>query len=85
MASTTKSQDRWDGLERLLYDYSLTELLEAAQNNPSRLIMAELHSDYLWRSNGGQRWMSLVGSKETWISLPSYIWASLPAGFKQAL
>ena len=34
--------DRWDGLERLLCDYSLSELLEAAKSRPSRLLMAEL-------------------------------------------
>lgn len=42
MKPDIKSRDQWDGLERLLYDYSLPELLEAAESRPSRLLMAEL-------------------------------------------
>ena len=40
--SSFPERDRWDGLERLLASYSLTELFEAARQHPSPLVTNEL-------------------------------------------
>jgi hypothetical protein len=42
MQPILEPRDRWDGLERLLSDYSLAELLEAARTNPSESVTTEL-------------------------------------------